>query len=181
MKKNLTKKNLVSIAKKIKLLALDVDGVLTNGGIIFDNRGNEFKIFHVRDGHGIKMLQRAGIVVAIITGRSSKAVARRAAELGVTDVYQGSNNKLAGFENLLKKYDLKDSEAAFVGDDIVDIPLLKRAGLPVVVADATEEARKHALLVTKNRGGNGAVREVADLLVKAAGKWEELVNEYDKD
>jgi 3-deoxy-D-manno-octulosonate 8-phosphate phosphatase (KDO 8-P phosphatase) len=180
MKKAANKKSPSSLAKKIRLLALDVDGVLTNGDIIFDCQGNELKVFNVRDGHGIKMLQRAGIRVAIITGRSSIAVSRRASELGITDVYQGSNSKLTGYGKLLKKYSLTDSEVAYVGDDIVDIPLLKRVGLPVVVADATGEARKHAVLITRNRGGNGAVREVTDLLVKAAGKWKELVNEYDK-
>jgi 3-deoxy-D-manno-octulosonate 8-phosphate phosphatase (KDO 8-P phosphatase) len=181
MKKAQDKRSITAAAKKIKLLALDVDGVLTDGGIIFDNEGNELKVFNVRDGHGIKMAQAAGIHVAIITGRSSRAVARRAAELGITDVYQGSNSKLTGYTRLLEKYSLKDNEAAFVGDDIVDIPVLKRVGLPVVVADATDEARRHAILITKNRGGHGAVREVTDLLVRAAGKWKELLNEYDKN
>jgi 3-deoxy-D-manno-octulosonate 8-phosphate phosphatase (KDO 8-P phosphatase) len=181
MNKTPNRKKITCAAKKIRLLALDVDGVLTDGGIILDSRGNETKAFHVRDGHGIKMLQAAGICVAFITGRSSRAVARRAAELNVTDVFQGSNSKLIAYAQLLEKYGLTDSEVAYMGDDIVDIPLLKRVGLPVVVSDATAEARKHAVLITKNKGGQGAVREIADLLVKAAGKWKELVNEYDKD
>jgi 3-deoxy-D-manno-octulosonate 8-phosphate phosphatase (KDO 8-P phosphatase) len=180
MKKTQNRSSIVSAAKKIKLLAMDVDGVLTDGGIILDNEGNETKIFHVRDGHGIKMLQNAGVIVSFITGRSSKAVSRRAEELGVTDLFQGSNSKLTAYMQLLEKYGLTDSQVAYIGDDIIDIPILRKVGLPVVVADATGEARKHALMITKNRGGNGAVREVTDLLVRATGKWKELVNAYDK-
>jgi 3-deoxy-D-manno-octulosonate 8-phosphate phosphatase (KDO 8-P phosphatase) len=179
MKKKITSRDINAVAKKIRLLALDVDGVLTDGGIIFDNAGHELKVFNVKDGHGIKMLQRAGIPVAIITGRSSNVVARRAEELGITDVYQGSNAKSAAYDQLLEKYGLTDSEVAYAGDDIIDIQILKRAGLPVVVADASDEAKKYALMVTKNRGGHGAVREITDLLVKATGKWKELVNERD--
>jgi 3-deoxy-D-manno-octulosonate 8-phosphate phosphatase (KDO 8-P phosphatase) len=181
MSKAVDKKALNALAKKIRLLAMDVDGVLTGGGIIFDCRGNELKVFNVKDGHGIKMAQAAGIVVAFITGRSSKAVERRARELGVTELFQGSNGKLAVYEALLEKYGLEDSQAAYIGDDIVDIPVLKRVGLPVAVADATEEPRRHAVLVTAKRGGEGAVREVTDLLVKASGKWKELVNGHDRD
>jgi 3-deoxy-D-manno-octulosonate 8-phosphate phosphatase (KDO 8-P phosphatase) len=154
--------------------------VLTDGSIILDSLGNEIKTFNVKDGHGIKMLKTAGIHVAFITGRSSRAVARRAVELDVTDVFQGTNSKLIAYAQLLEKYGLTDSQVAYMGDDIVDIPLLKKVGLPIVVADATAEASKHALLITKNRGGQGAVREVTDLLIKAAGKWKELVNEYEK-
>lgn len=180
MEKKMDLRKINTAAKKIRLLVLDVDGVLTDGSIILDNEGNELKAFHVRDGHGIKMLGDAGINVAIITGRNSKAVARRAAELRITDVYQGCYNKAAAYEQLLEKFRLEDSEVAYVGDDIVDIPILKRVGLPVAVADAVDEARKHALLVTKNRGGRGAVREVTDLLLRATGRWKELMNENNK-
>lgn len=165
-------------AARIKLLIVDVDGVMTDCRIILDNRGNEFKAFHVRDGHGIKLAQRVGIKVAIITGRESKVVDRRAKELGITEVHQGSRNKLEAYASILAAMGLKDSEVAYMGDDVVDIPLLKRVGLPVAVADATEETRAHALMVTENPGGRGAVREVTDFLIKAQGRWDEIIKKY---
>lgn len=168
------------IAKQIKLLALDVDGVLTDGGIILDNEENEYKSFHVRDGHGIVMLKHAGIRVAIITGRGSKVVDRRAKELGITEVYQKYHKKVVAYEELLQKFGMGDEEVAYVGDDVVDIPLLKRVGLPVAVADAVDEAKEAALLITAARGGRGAVREVCDLLLKAKGAWDSLLDEYHK-
>ncbi|MFZ5997047.1 MAG: KdsC family phosphatase [Nitrospirota bacterium] len=171
-------KKITEIAKHIKLLALDVDGVLTDGGIILDNKGNEFKVFNVRDGHGIVMLKKAGIPVAIITGRDSKVVDRRARELGIAEVYQKCHKKVTAYEELLKKFSISDKEVAYIGDDVVDIPLFRRVGLPVAVADATEEAKEAALLITRARGGRGAVREICDLLLKANGMWERLLNEY---
>lgn len=174
----MTAKELLEIAQHIRLLILDVDGVLTDGSIILDNDGNEFKSFHVRDGHGIKMLIRAGVKVAIITGRHSKVVERRAKELGITEVYQRCHIKSVAYDHLLEKFSVSDHEVAYVGDDIVDISLLKRVGLSVAVGDATEEAKAVALFVTQNRGGRGAVREVCDLLLKATGKWGEILNEY---
>jgi 3-deoxy-D-manno-octulosonate 8-phosphate phosphatase (KDO 8-P phosphatase) len=176
----MSKTKIMAAAKKIKILILDVDGVLTDGSIILDNNGNEIKAFHVRDGHGIKMLGKAGIRVAIITGRYSEVVDRRALELGIADVYQRCYVKTTAYEQLLVKYSLTDSEAAYVGDDVVDITLLKRVGLPVVVADGVDEAKKCALMITRDRGGRGAVREVTDLLLKATGKWEEFIDEYHK-
>lgn len=163
-------------AKNIKLLILDVDGVLTNGSIILDNEGNEFKVFHVRDGQGIKMLEKAGIKVAIITGRQSKAVERRAQELGITEVHQSCHVKSRTYEHLIKKMGITDKEVAYIGDDIADIPILKRVGLSVAVADATEETKAAAMIITKNGGGKGAVREVCDLILKSKGKWEELID-----
>jgi len=173
-----TEKELQEIAKGIKLLILDVDGVMTDGSIILDNEGNEHKIFNVRDGHGIKMLIRAGIQVALITGRSSKVVERRAKELGITEVYQKSYNKTVAFDHIIGKFGLADNEAAYIGDDIVDIPVFKRAGLPIAVSDAADEARNFAAMVTKNGGGRGAVREICDLLLKAKGLWETVTREY---
>lgn len=167
-------------AKGIKLLILDVDGVLTDGSIILDNEGNEYKAFHVRDGHGIKMLIHAGIRVAIITGRHSKVVERRAQELGITEVFQKCLNKKVAYAELLRQYSLKDHEVAYVGDDIVDAPIMAVAGLPVAVADAPEETKGFALLVTKNRGGRGAVREVTDFILKARGLWKRMFDEYVK-
>jgi 3-deoxy-D-manno-octulosonate 8-phosphate phosphatase (KDO 8-P phosphatase) len=167
-----------TIAGNIKLLILDVDGVLTDGSIILDNNGNEYKAFHVRDGHGIRMLHNAGIRVAIITGRHSKVVERRAHELGITEVFQKCLNKKTPYAQLLKQYNLTDEEVAYIGDDIVDIPIMSVVGLPVAVADATEETRAYALMVTKNRGGRGAVREVTDFILKAKGIWQKMFNEY---
>lgn len=173
-----TKKQIEAIAKNIKLLILDVDGVLTDGRIILDNEGNEFKAFNVRDGHGIRMLINAGLHVAIITGRDSKVVARRAKELGITEVYQGRHKKADSFEHIIKKLKLTKGEAAYIGDDIVDIPIFRRVGLPIAVNDAMDEAKAYVLMVTKNRGGKGAVREVSDFLLKAKGVWEAALREY---
>lgn len=173
-----TKKQIEAIAKNIKLLILDVDGVLTDGSIILDNEGNEFKAFHVRDGHGIKMLKKAGINIAIITGRHSKVVERRAHELGITEVYQRCHIKSVAYEHLIEKMEITDKEVAYIGDDIVDIPILKRVALSVAVADATAEAKDEAMIVTKNRGGRGAVREVCELILKSNGKWKEIMDEY---
>ncbi len=165
-------------AKKIKLLALDVDGVMTDGSIILDNDGNEYKAFYVRDGHGIRMLLEAGITVAIITGRSSKLVVRRAAELGITEVFQKCFDKRLAFKKLLEKYALEDTEVAYVGDDVVDLPIMKQVGLPVAVADAAEEVKRIACMTTNNRGGRGAIREVTDLILKAKGLWKDRLSEY---
>jgi len=172
------KKNIRQTAMNIKMLILDVDGVMTDGSIIIDNSGNELKRFNVRDGHGIKMLQRAGIKVAIITGRISDVVNRRALELGITEVYQRVFKKSAAYEELLEKYKLGDENVAFMGDDIVDVELLKRAGLSAVPADADREAKRYADIEMKNKGGRGAVREFTDMLLKSAGLWEKVSGEF---
>jgi 3-deoxy-D-manno-octulosonate 8-phosphate phosphatase (KDO 8-P phosphatase) len=180
LKKKITKKKLIDIARNIRFVIFDVDGVLTDGGIILDGKGNEIKSFHVRDGHGIKMLIRVGIKVALITGRSSRVVERRARELGITDVFQKCFNKRKAYKALAEKYSLDDHEVAYIGDDIVDIPLLQRIGLPVVVADADDEVKACALMVTKNRGGRGAAREVCDFILKAQGHWKAIIDGYFK-
>ena len=169
-----TKKQIAQIAKNIKLLILDVDGVLTDGSIILDNEGNEFKAFHVRDGHGMVMLQRAGVKIAIITGRESNVVNRRAKELGITEIYQGRNKKAETLDRIIKKLGLTVDEAAYIGDDIVDIPVLRKVGLPITVKDADDLTKSYAILVTGNRGGRGAVREVCDLLLRSKGLWESM-------
>ncbi len=171
-------KDIINKAKKIKLVILDVDGVMTDGGIILDNEGNEFKKFHVRDGHGIKMLNKAGIKVAVITGRKSKVVQRRAEELGITDLYQGVFKKSAIYESLLQKYRYKDEEVAFMGDDIVDIGLLKRVGFSAVPSDADEGAKKWAAFISAKKGGSGAVRELIDLILKSSGLWDSVSGEF---
>jgi len=146
------------IARNIRLLIVDVDGVLTDGGIILDDNGNQIKKFHVRDGHGIKLLQRYGIEVAIITGRSSLVVGRRAKELGIRHVYQKSLNKIEAYEKLKKKLAVSDLEVAYVGDDVVDIPVMKRVAFSVAVADAHEDVLSYAHYVTALCHGRGRRR-----------------------
>jgi len=176
--KQRSKKELTSIARNVSLLILDVDGVLTDGGIILDSKENELKSFHVRDGHGIKMLIRAGIRVAIITGRHSKVVERRACELGIKDVFQKCFDKTIAYRQLAETYSLRDGEIAYVGDDIVDIPVLRRCGLPVAVADAEDAVKAFVKMTTRHNGGRGAVREVCDFLLKAKGVWKDIIHEY---
>jgi 3-deoxy-D-manno-octulosonate 8-phosphate phosphatase (KDO 8-P phosphatase) len=156
--------------KKIRLLLLDVDGVLTNGSIILDSNGNELKGFHVRDGHGIKMAQRSGIIVGIITGRKSEVVNIRARELGIDEVHQGAHEKITVYESILAKYGLSDEEAAYMGDDVVDLDIFKRAGIAVAVADADPSVIAHVDLVTKREGGRGAVREFINFILLNQGK-----------
>ncbi len=169
---------MVSDLAKIKLLLLDVDGVMTDGRITFDSDGIESKSFDVKDGHGLKLLQRAGIEVGIITGRQSAVVARRAAELGIELVYQGVKDKLVPFNEILEKRSLTPEEVAYVGDDVVDLPVMKRVGFAATVADAVEDIKPFADLVTDHAGGRGAVREVCDFLLKKTGLWAVVANRY---
>lgn len=164
--------------EKIRLLLLDVDGVMTDGRIIYDDRGGETKAFDVKDGHGLKLLQRAGIRVGIITGRQSAVVDRRAAELGIDLVYQGAKDKLVPFAEILEKTGLHDEEVAYVGDDYPDLPILRRVGFAVTVADAVEDLKAHVHYVTRQGGGRGAVREICDLLLKESGRWEMVTDRY---
>ncbi|HJV36782.1 HAD-IIIA family hydrolase [Geomonas sp.] len=164
--------------KKIKLLILDVDGVLTDGRIIFDSNGVESKFFNVKDGHGIKMLQRSGIEVAIISGRESMVVTNRAMELGIHHVYQKSLDKLGPFRKVLDATGLHEDEVAYMGDDVIDIPVMRRVGFAAAPADAIAEVLPFAHFVAKNNGGWGAVREVCDLLLKAQGSWDSATSRY---
>jgi len=164
--------------KKIKLLLLDVDGVLTDGRIIYDSQGNELKAFDVKDGHGLKLLQRAGIEVGIITGRSSQVVVKRAAELGIDILYQGALSKLEPYQEILSQHGLTDEQVAYVGDDVVDLPILRRVGFSATVADAVPDVLQLVDYVASKPGGRGAVREICDLLIKASGRWEELTQRY---
>jgi 3-deoxy-D-manno-octulosonate 8-phosphate phosphatase (KDO 8-P phosphatase) len=161
-----TKTSIQSKIKKIKLLLLDVDGVMTDGRIILDNQGNELKAFHVRDGHGIKLAQRAGIMVGIITGRKSEVVNIRARELGIQEVHQGALDKITVYETLISKYGLKDDEVAYMGDDIVDLGIFDRAGVAATVADPDPAVKPHVDLIMKAAGGRGAVREFINLILK---------------
>jgi len=162
-------------ASRVRLLLLDVDGVLTDGLLYFGPKDELFKVFHVRDGHGIKMAQRAGVEVAFLSGRRSDAAFSRAKELGVTRFFEGLRNKVPVLEELCRGLNLSSEQVAAVGDELVDLPLFHRVGLAVAVADAVSEVKAAAHWVTVNSGGRGAVREVTDLLVKATGAWEELM------
>jgi len=162
----------------IKLLILDVDGVLTDGGLVWHTNGQESKIFHVHDGHGIRLLQRAGIEVALLTGRRSQVVDDRARDLGINLVVQGSRNKLSDYEEILKLRDLDDQSVGYVGDDLVDIPVFRRVGLAVMVGDGTAHIRPYCHASTLSEGGRGAVREVCEFLLQVQGKWEEITAVY---
>ena len=162
-------------AKAIRLIVMDVDGVLTDGRIFYSAEGMESEAFFVRDGLGLRMAQQAGLLTAILTGRTSGAVLHRAKELGISEIHQGVLNKLEAYEILLQRYGLTDEVAAYVGDDLNDLPLLGRAGLSAAPADAAPEVRAKVAYVTTQAGGRGAVREVIDLILKAQSRWEELI------
>lgn len=162
----------------IRLLLLDVDGVMTDGRIIYDQQGNELKTFDVKDGHGLKMLQRAGLEVGIITGRSSAVVSCRAQELGIDILYQGAKIKLDPYLEILERTGLKDDQIAYVGDDLIDLPILSRVGFSATVADAVPQLLERVDYVTSRAGGRGAVREICDLLLQAGGYWQEQTARY---
>ncbi|WP_442786182.1 3-deoxy-manno-octulosonate-8-phosphatase KdsC [Methylobacter sp. YRD-M1] len=165
-------------AKKLKLLILDVDGVLTDGKLFFDNEGNEYKAFHSRDGHGIKLLRQTGVEVAVISGRKSNSVALRMKNLGIEYVYQGHENKIAAFNEIIEKSGIMPDQAAHVGDDLLDLPIMTRVGLAIAVDDANFVVKQHADWCTTLPGGHGAVREVCDLIMQAQGRFEDVVNAY---
>jgi len=167
--------------KKIVLLVLDVDGVLTDGKIIIDDLGNESKNFHVRDGHGLKLLMRGGVDVALLTGRTSEVVKHRANELGIKDVYQGAKDKAQVMGEILDKRKLSGECVAYVGDDIVDIPAFRMAGFSAAVADAPGYVRERADYVTERGGGNGAVREICEMILHARGTWSAVTARYGID
>lgn len=161
--------------KHIELLLLDVDGVMTDGRIIWDSNGTEIKFFNVKDGHGIKLVQRAGIQVGIITGRVSPVVDLRAKELGIEILYQGSLRKQESYADIKQRTGLSDHQIAYMGDDVIDVPVMRRVGFSAAPADALPEVLKVADYVASARGGWGAVRELCDLLLKGRGMWQELV------
>ena len=170
--------HIIEKAKKLKLLLLDVDGVLTDGRLFFDNDGNEYKSFHARDGHGIKLLQQTGVVVAVISGRKSPTVERRMKQLGVTHVYQGHENKLSAFHEIIEKIAVTPEQVAHVGDDLLDLPIMKRVGLAIAVQDANFAVKQHADWCTDLAGGCGAVREVCDLIMQAQDSFNDVLNSY---
>lgn len=160
-------------AKRIKLLICDVDGVMTDGGLFFGDNGLEYKMFHSRDGLGIKMLQRSGVKLAVITARTSDVVKHRMKNLKIDLVFQGQLDKVHAYETLCQEQNLTEEEVAYVGDDLVDLPVLKRVGLSIAVADAHERVKQQVDWITQHNGGRGAVRDVCELLMEAQGTLEE--------
>lgn len=169
---------LLERAARIKLLALDVDGVLTDGRLYFDNAGNELKAFSTADGLGLKLLQRLGITLAVITGRASQIVADRAASLGIEHVYQGQDDKLTAYLDLLKRTGFSDEETGYAGDDWIDLPVLTRVGLAVTVPAADPEVKARCHWITPSGGGRGAVRELCALIIDAQGARESLLGRF---
>lgn len=165
-------------ARKLKLLILDVDGVLTDGRLFFDNDGNEYKSFHARDGHGIKLLRQTGVEVAVISGRKSNSVALRMKSLGIEYVYQGHENKIAAFNEIIEKLGITPDQAAHVGDDLLDLPIMTRVGLAIAVNDANLAVKQRADWCTALSGGQGAVREVCDFIMQAQESFDAVLGAY---
>ena len=163
---------------QIQLLALDVDGVLTDGKLTFNSDGSETKSFNSLDGHGIRMWQRAGLKVALISGRESAPTQLRAEQLGIEYVFQDCHFKLPVMEKLLEQIDLSPEKVAYVGDDLPDLPVIRHVGFGVAVANAVDEVKRHADYVTTRPGGGGAVREVIEHILKGTGKWRKLMERY---
>ena len=173
-------KNIASLEKlkHIQLLLLDVDGVLTDGSIIYNDAGSETKIFNARDGFGLKLVLQAGIKVGIVTGRSSNALRHRCDNLGIRYLFDGIADKAIILEKIAAQTGVGPDNAAFVGDDLPDLPIMERAGLSIAVADAHEIVRQKAAWTTQARGGHGAVREVCEALLKAQGLWDQIMERY---
>lgn len=169
---------LISAAKKIHLVVMDVDGVLTDGSLYYSSTGEEFKRFNIKDGLGIKLLQRAGIQTAIITGRISTMVEKRASELGIELLVQGREDKLSALKELTRGLEISLDRVAYIGDDLPDLSAIRAVGLGVTVADGDAQVAKHADLQTKTVGGKGAVRELAELILAAQDKYTELTDPY---
>mgnify|MGYP000745248148 FL=1 len=169
---------IIEKAKKLKLLILDVDGVLTDGRLFFDDNGKEYKTFHARDGHGIKLLRQTGVEVAVISGRKSNSVALRMKSLGVELVYQGHENKIAAFNEIIESLSIDSEQAAHVGDDLLDLPVMTRVGLSIAVNDANDAVKEYADWCTLTSGGLGAVREVCDFIMQAQGTFDGVLKSY---
>jgi 3-deoxy-D-manno-octulosonate 8-phosphate phosphatase (KDO 8-P phosphatase) len=173
--------DIIARARRIRLLLTDCDGVLTDGQLYFSGEGaalTEIKAFHIHDGLGLRLAREAGLKVGIISGRTSPALAARARELKLDHLIQGAENKLAAYEQIRVAEGLRDEQIAYLGDDLPDLPLLRRAGLALAVADAVSEVRQSAHLVTERCGGKGAVREAVECILKAQGCWEQSLRPY---
>ena len=171
-------KDILAKAARTKLVIFDVDGVLTDGSLFVGDDGQEYKAFNSRDGHGIKMLMKHGVEVAIITGRTSKVVEHRVANLGIVHVYQGALDKLVCFNELIAKLGIDPQDIAYVGDDVVDLPVMTKVGLAIAVQDAHAFVKQHAHWQTPNRGGRGAARDVCELLIEARGRLQAELESY---
>ena len=165
-------------ARNIKLIAFDIDGVMTDGTLYFGDDGLEYKGFNSLDGHGLKMLQGTGVELAIITGRSSRVVECRARNLGITLVHQGAHDKLAVYESLCRELNLQCDETAFMGDDVVDLPVMRRAGLAIAVPTAPELVKAHSHYITQRAAGHGAVREACEFIMQAQGSFDTAMAPY---
>jgi 3-deoxy-D-manno-octulosonate 8-phosphate phosphatase (KDO 8-P phosphatase) len=162
----------------VRLLIVDVDGVMTDGRIIYNDDGRQLKFFDVKDGHGIKLFMRAGLEVAIITSRESGVVLHRANDLGIKILFQGALDKVKAFEEIITTKGISPEDVSYIGDDLVDIPLLKRVGFSVAVVDAVREVKDCVDYVTERQGGYGAVREVCELILRLQGRWESVTERY---
>jgi 3-deoxy-D-manno-octulosonate 8-phosphate phosphatase (KDO 8-P phosphatase) len=170
--------NITEKAKHIKLLILDVDGVMTDGKVIYSDSGEELKFFNTSDGHGLRLLMRAGINVAIVTGRTSRAVEHRAADLGIKILFQKALIKIEAYEKILMSEKLIDREICAVGDDLPDLPVLRKCGLSFAVQNCVEELKSEVDYITEQCGGNGAVREICEIILKAQGLWKKVTARY---
>jgi 3-deoxy-D-manno-octulosonate 8-phosphate phosphatase (KDO 8-P phosphatase) len=170
--------DIISKARHIKLLICDIDGVMTDGHLFFSDDGKEYKAFHARDGLGIMMLQRSGIPLAIITARSSEVVTHRMKNLNIKFVFQGQLNKVKAFEQLSQQLQLSNQQIAYIGDDLVDWPVMKQVGLSIAVADAHPRIKELANWITEHKGGQGAVRDACELLMRAQGTLDEQFSQY---
>jgi 3-deoxy-D-manno-octulosonate 8-phosphate phosphatase (KDO 8-P phosphatase) len=171
--------SVINFAKGVKILLLDVDGVLTDGRIVYDSKGRDSKFFDVHDGLGVYLLKKAGVPTILITAKGSGAIMPRARDMRVEAVFADISPKSRVLDRILKKYKLSASEVCFVGDDLVDLCLMKRVGFPVAVFNACLEIKQAARYITLRQGGKGAVREVAEIILKSQGKWQEMVASYD--
>lgn len=169
---------LLEKARQVKLMIFDVDGVLTDGKLLFGPDGETLKIFHVLDGHGIRLLQQAGLQTAIISARQSSMVIRRAEDLGIAHVQLGIQDKLSAFQALLSKTGMTADNCGYIGDDVIDLPILTRVSFSASVPGGHAEVCSRVDYVTKNDGGSGAVREICDLILKAQGKYDQLMESY---
>ncbi|MEI8176478.1 MAG: HAD-IIIA family hydrolase [Candidatus Omnitrophota bacterium] len=169
---------IVEKARKIKLLVLDADGVMTDGKIYYGNYGDEIKAFDVKDGFGVVLLRRAGIETVVITAKKSRVVKLRARDCGIRLVYENASDKLKVFKKLLRKFRISAEEACFVGDDLIDLPVLRQAGLAATVPQGVEEVKKVCSYMTKALPGSGAVREICELILKSQGKWDDVTKKY---
>lgn len=164
----------------IKILILDVDGVLTDGSLIINADGTESKIFNILDGHGIRLFKRAGLKVAFLSGRFAESTQRRAEQLEIDYCMQDCHNKLDALEEMMNHFNLEPENIAYAGDDLPDLPVIKKVGFGIAVANAVDEVKQNADFVTKNKGGSGAVREIVEYILKKTGKWDKIMERYDK-